>query len=322
MSHPCFIVLLGIIFLQSSVAISVQTPASKPTLALLTFDLDDTLFPVAKVVEDANVAMIQTLWDAGYTDATNDRIVQHTRMIRRKQRKQMTYTQLRKRAIQTELELLTRDSGGGKPIDYDLVSHVFDSWLHARHASAERYLFDGAMEMLQQVKDSYPNACIGAITNGRGNPLRMTNTLARYFDFCVSGEDDGVHPERKPHRGIFMVSLSEYHKRFPNDLSASHIWVHVGDCLANDVGASAKMGAYAVWVDLDDLKEESATSGNQPPMWSTAPAKEASSRRKLADKSRGFVSEKITTLPQLPTVLDKILHKAYKESLFGQVRRL
>ena len=309
------------IALQAAAAISVVTPSSKPTLALLTFDLDDTLFPVAKVVEDANTAMVQALWDAGYTEATNDRIVQHTKMIRRKQRKQMTYTQLRKRAIQTELELLSRDSGG-EPIDYDLVSQVFNSWLQARHVSAEQHLFDGAMEMLQHIKEHFPGVCVGAITNGRGNPLSMTNTLARYFDFCVSGEDDGVHPERKPHRGIFKVSLSEYHKRFPNEISDTHIWVHVGDCLANDVGGSAKMGAYAVWVDLDDLKEEVANLGNQP-KWSTAPAKDVSSRRKLAEKSRGFVSEKITSLMQLPIVLDKILHKAYKDSLFGrQVRRL
>ena len=92
-----------------------------------------------------------------------------------------------------------------------------------------------------------------------------------------------------------------------------------GDCLANDVGASAKMGAYAVWVELDDLKEEVAALGSQP-KWSTAPAKEVSSRRKLAYESRGFVTEKITTLLQLPIVLDKILHKAYKDSLFGQRR--
>lgn len=309
--------LASCLLFQVTAAISIKTPSSKPTLALLTFDLDDTLFPVAKVVEDANAAMIQALWEAGYTEATNDRIVQHTKMIRRKQRKQMTYTQLRKRAIQTELELLS----AGKPIDYDLVSHVFDAWLQARHVSAENHLFDGAIEMLQRVKEQYPHVCIGAITNGRGNPHGMANTLAPYFDFCVSGEDDGVHPERKPHRGIFKVSLSEYSKRFPNEISETHVWVHVGDCLANDVGASAKMGAYAVWVELDDLKDD-ATSEGQQPKWSTAPPKEASSRRKLADKSKGFVSEKITTLLQLPAAIDKILLKAYKESLFGLVRRL
>ena len=311
-------ILAPCLLFQATAAISIKTPSSKPTLALLTFDLDDTLFPVATVVEDANAAMMQALWDAGYTEATNDRIVQHTKMIRRKQRKQMTYTQLRKRAIQTELELL---SAAGELIDYDLVSHVFEAWLQARHVSAEAHLFYGAIEMLQQVKELYPHVCIGAITNGRGNPLGMANTLAPYFDFCVSGEDDGVHPERKPHRGIFKVSLSEYNKRFPSQISETHIWVHVGDCLANDVGASAKMGAYAVWVELDDFKEY-ATSETQPPKWSTAPAKEASSRRKLADKSKGFVSEKITTLLQLPMAIEKILLKAYKDSLFGNIRRL
>lgn len=292
----------------------------------MTFDLDDTLFPVAQVVEDANAAMIQAFWDAGYTEATNDRIVQHTKMIRRKQRKLMTYTQLRKRAIQTELELVGTNNGGD-PVDYDLVATIYDSWLQARHQSAERYLFAGAIEMLQVVKSKFPDVCIGAITNGRGNPLNMTNTLAPYFDFCVSGEDDGVHPERKPHRGIYKVSLAEYRKTYPNDLSDTHVWVHVGDCLANDVGASAKMGAYAVWVDLDDLKEEWTTrttegKGQPNPTWSTAPETVVHARQKLANKSRGFVSAKITTLTQLPTVIDTILHKAHKESLFGMSRKI
>jgi FMN phosphatase YigB (HAD superfamily) len=305
-------------------SISLQTPPSKPTLALLTFDLDDTLFPVAQVVEDANTAMIRAFWDAGYTEATNDRIVQHTKMIRRKQRKLMTYTQLRKRAIQTELELI--GTKNGDPVDYDLVTTIYDSWLQARHQSAERYLFTGAIEMLQDVKTKFPDVCIGAITNGRGNPLNMTNTLAPYFDFCVSGEDDGVHPERKPHRGIYKVSLAEYRNKFPNDLSETHVWVHVGDCLANDVGASAKMGAYAVWVDLDDLKEEATTATSvrsKPPnqTWSTAPEKVVHARQKLANKSRGFVSAKVTTLSQLPNVVDTILHKAHKESLFGMARK-
>ena len=304
----------------AATGIVVQTPASKPTLALLTFDLDDTLFPVAQVVEDANTAMMQAMWDAGYTESTNNRIVQHTKMIRSKQRKQMTYTQLRKRAIQTEMELL---SSRGEPIDYDLVVKIYNSWLEARHKSAEQHLFRGTIEMLQEVKTKYPDVCIGAITNGRGNPLSMANTLAPYFDFCVSGEDEGVFPERKPHRGIFKASLSEYREKFPNEISETHVWAHVGDCLANDVGGSAKMGAYAVWVELDDLKESAASqlaSGTQP-KWSTASAKLTNSRKKLADKSRVFVSEKICTLLELPTVLDKILHKAYKNSLFGVVAR-
>ena len=300
--------------------ILVSTPGEKPTLALLTFDLDDTLFPVAQVVEDANTAMIQALWNAGFTDASNDRIVQHTKMIRRKQRKLMTYTQLRKRAIQTELELLTPTGILTESFDCStLVQQVFDCWLQARHVSAENNLFHGATDMLRQVKSTFPDVCIGAITNGRGNPLSMNNTLAPFFDFCVSGEDNGVHPERKPHPGIFKVSLSEYRKRFPNDLSKRHIWIHVGDCLANDVGASAKMGAYPIWVELDVLQQGGESTGSST-KWSTAPAKETNSRRKLKDKSRGFVREKITTLSQLPIAIENTLDKAYKDSLFG-IRR-
>ena len=289
----------------SAAGFAAKTTASskQPNLALLTFDLDDTLFPVAQVVEDANAAMLQALWDAGYTHATNDRIVEHSKVIRRKQKKKLTYTELHKRAIQTEMELLSSNW---------LSTKIYDSWLEARHKSAERTLFTGAIEMLQEIKIKYPGACIGAITNGPGNPLSMTQTLAPYFDFCVSGEDEGVHPERKPHRGIYKASLSKYHKNFPNRISDTHVWAHVGDCLANDVGGSSNMGAYTVWAEIEDLTDASQLPTGTKPTWST----------KLADKARDrFRGEKITTLPELPTAIDNILHKAYKKSLSGVVGR-
>lgn len=300
--------------------VMVKTPPPQPTLALLTFDLDDTLFPVAQVVQDANAAQMQALWDAGYTDATNDSILHHTKSIRRKKKKQMTYTTLRKKAIQMEMEAL---SPPGKAVDYDLVMQIYNAWLTARHASAEEHLFDGCLDMFDTIAKQYPDVCIAAITNGRGNPLDMRDTLAPYFSFCVSGEDATVFPERKPHRGIYKESLQQYHDQTTEKKisDTEHIWCHVGDCLANDVGGSSKMGAYTIWTELDDLERlngataASQLNGGPQPSWSTAPAKLTNSRKKLANAARKSVSERITTLSDLPAAIEAILHTAYKKSL-------
>lgn len=286
----------------------VTTTKQQPTLALLTFDLDDTLFPCQTVVDDANKAMIGAFHDAGYLEARNEHILYHTRSVRKKKKTQLTYSDLRKRAIRIELEVLSKK---GAAINYDLVDTIFDAWLNERQASAGRNLFDGTAETLQLLKQKHPGVCIGAITNGRGNPLEMKNhQIATLFDFCVSGEDDGVFPERKPNRGIYTASLSAYYDQSENDNnkidSHENIWCHVGDCLGNDVGASAKCGAYAVWAELDELKK----SENQQPLYSTASPSQIKSRKKLADASRKHVSERITSLQELPDAVESILEKA------------
>jgi FMN phosphatase YigB (HAD superfamily) len=291
---------------HSCFAIILPTPASTARLALLTFDLDDTLFPVKNVVQDANLAMEKALVHAGFADASSSRITQHIKTVRKKQKKILTYSALRKIAIKAEIELLAR----GRSYDTALIDQVFNVWLQARHNSAETHLFPGAVNVLNQIKSNYSNLCIGAITNGKGNPLCMQNSLAPIFQFCVSGEDANVHPQRKPHRGIFKVALSEYDMRYPYPISDKEIWVHVGDCVANDVGGSAKMGAYTVLVQIDTLKSEVTT--NLP--FSTASLQESNNRKKLAKKSISMIDEKITDLSQLPHALNSILVKADKIS--------
>jgi hypothetical protein len=59
-----------------------------------------------------------------------------------------------------------------------------------RHHAAERHLYPGLLPVLQEIRDLNPNVIIGAVTDGRANPLFMTFTLAPYFDFCMSWEDD------------------------------------------------------------------------------------------------------------------------------------
>ena len=83
-------------------------------------------------------------------------------------------------------------------------------WEAERHSSAERNLYPDAVPMLQKLQSDHPDVIIGAITNGKGNPFYMEDSLAEWFDFCVSGEDDGVFPYRKPHGGIYEVALGRW----------------------------------------------------------------------------------------------------------------
>lgn len=341
------------------------------TLGLLSFDLDDTLFSVTETVHDANMRQIEhmnrlidcssfTEPDTTTTAFTLERFQETTRQIRRVLTEPVTYTTLRKLAIRREMEehVAARELLFN-PVDQEdacqnqilqnlsndtstmeaWVDEIFHVWLQERHDAAERHMFADTLTTLRAIRTRYPDACIAAITNGRGNPLCMPHTLAPYFDFCVSGEDDAVFPHRKPAPLIYHVALERYrtlypHHRHPHDpslqgsnnnsegsatagnttsISSSFIWCHVGDCLANDVGGSAACGAYAVWYNPDSPKSDGDDDAVpiQEPSWSTATRTEVDQRQQLARqaKENSMIATRISSLSQLEQALEDFLQQ-------------
>ena len=79
-------------------------------------------------------------------------------------------------------------------------------------------------------------------------------------------------------------------------------WIHVGDDLANDVGASAVCGAKAIWLCAEDDELEADL-----PSWSTATKEELERRKTLNDSAKEYVSAKISNLSELETAVMNIL---------------
>lgn len=279
---------------HKNVAATRLQSSANSELHLLTFDLDDTIFPIDPVIQDANSMMIQTLNEFGY-DANNDEIIKASKRIRQEVRErgeEITYSDLRKQSIRSEMERLKSSEVDDKTID-----KVFNSWLDERHASADRNLFQHTELSLQRIRQQYPTVVIGAITNGRGNPLHMPS-IAEYFDFCVSGEDDNVFPLRKPDKGIYQAAL----RRFDEFKTIDEVnWVHVGDDLANDVGASAACGAKTVW--LTSVSGEDKGDG----FWSTATPEEMQRRQEMDQVAKQFVDAEINALDGLVDAIQDIL---------------
>ncbi len=281
---------------------------------LITFDLDDTIFPVGPVVHDANVALMNHLQSLGVATSQPD-FLASTKKIRSglaKEGKTITYTELRKRAIKYEMEKYLSQ----EEITMEEVNYSYELWEEHRQMAADRHLYHDTISMLDQLKECFPDATIAAITNGKGNPLRM-NSIKDYFDYCISGEDDGVFPNRKPSAGIYQVALERFKEvsgRATADNEDEFCWVHVGDDLANDVGASAQCGAKSVWVDLGEEYNQTASkrskSGSsekeQQPAWSTATKEELEKRRKMNEEAQQYVAARITTLDELPGVVKEI----------------
>lgn len=278
-------------------------------LGVLTFDLDDTLFPTTDVVRAANDKMIEKLIEFGCKDATLPDYLATTRAIRSKLESPITYTNLRKTAIRKTFDISTKfDASSVSDMDV-LVLECYNAWEEERHAAAERFIFPDAIETMKELRSIYPDTCFAAITNGAGDPLKMTNTLAPFFEFRISGEEDQVFPHRKPNAFIYEYTLQKYQEMFPN---GSGTWCHVGDCLANDVGASAACGAQAIWMCLEDDRESAASrlvNSKSHPEWSTAPQEELDRRKKEVEEGKKSVAATIYTLKELPAAISSVLEK-------------
>jgi FMN phosphatase YigB (HAD superfamily) len=253
-------------------------------------------------------------------------LLQHTREIRSQLEQPRTHTALRKLAIRGEMERLVvvetqTDSSVASAEDQAVVEECYDVCEQERHAASEERLFSDAIETLQTLRNDHPDVCTAAITNGAGNPLEMAKTLDPSFDFCVSAEDDDVIPNRKPHAGIYEKALQQYENLYPHHFheapdgtssfcADSRIWCHVGDCLANDVGASASCGAYAVWMYTDTTEAGILATGSKVPLWSTASASDLQKRAEMSNQGREKVAVRISCLSELVNAVDELLQGA------------
>jgi len=299
---------------------------------LITFDLDDTLFPVGPVVADASQALFRHMQsclpsecdDEKADDSNNSNNINFhqeeysktAKQIRKELQQQntaITYTELRKRAIRRMLENRLPQTATH---DVDaMVGSSYQVWEDHRHTAAEVHLYSGTIPMLRQLRTSYPGVVLAAITNGKGDPTKM-ESLREFFEFTVSGEDDDVFPSRKPSKGIYRAALERYRAlantlqrsdgaSAPPDPIDSFCWIHIGDDLANDVGGSARCGAKAIWLDMEDHDDDN--NDTQQPVWSTATPEELERRRLMDEKAKQYVSKRVTTLQSIPSAVEELL---------------
>ena len=216
---------------EGSSATSGSAPqATKKKLGLLTFDLDDTLYPIEPVLNEANTAFASAMSGFGYDGIEPDDIVQAGKEIRagvttevtgktdsdpfrpatvnhkeirlaaiRKEMEQFILQMKLKQTAEdwaTEIESLTtpvRNSAekwARTTVHSSVVQAVYQQWEMERHHSAERHLFPDAISALKEIKTDHPDVIVGAVTDGSANPMLMVFSLMPLFDFSVSWEDD------------------------------------------------------------------------------------------------------------------------------------
>lgn len=350
--------------------VSEAEPAEKKKtrkLTLLTFDLDDTLYPINTIIDEANVAFARMMATFGYENIEPSQIVETGRSIRErmaltdpKDAACLSHTEIRRLAIREEMEKIVYQkkleacaedwatqvsslsplvvqnakTWASTAVSPSVVEAVLSGWEMERHHSAERHLYPEVIETFKQIKEDHPDVVIGAVTDGKANPLLMVFTLANYFDYCVNWEDDQAGRKKfftdlgnverdadltwiysltkEKGEELIQTGANLRKEKYPDD-SIEGVWIHVGDDLALDVGGSATVGAKTIYAELDDktygqtARHRFDQEEEKQPGWSSTPMAELEKRKEMNEKAKDLVGQKVAFISHIPEAINKIL---------------
>lgn len=208
------------------IATHAPLPQNIPIRAI-SFDLDDTLWPVAPVLARAEEKLMAWL-NAHYPRVGERLSVDAMRALRDQlmiERPELArdMTGLRKAVIRRAAEIAEYDTA--------LVEPAFDVFLHYRNQ------IDFYPEVVNALHSLHARYRLGAISNGNADVARVG--LSKLFCFAISASEFG---EAKPHPSTFQAAAEAA------GVDIAHM-VHVGDDPHSDVGGARALGLRTVWVN-------------------------------------------------------------------------
>jgi HAD superfamily hydrolase (TIGR01549 family) len=198
------------------------------SIRLITFDLDDTLWDVAPVMNNAELELRQ--WLSQHAGQLGPVPIEHLWAIRQRLMAvdpglKHRLSELRRRILLNALQ----DAGYAAGEAADLAEAGFQVFLAARHKVA---LFPEVQPTLERLALSYQ---LGVITNGNADVRRLG--LADYFQFTLCAEELGIgKPDPQPFREALRRAQV-----------APEQAVHVGDHPSDDIAGARRAGLHAIW---------------------------------------------------------------------------
>lgn len=199
-------------------------------LRLITFDLDDTLWDVAPVLQAAEAGLLA--WLAEYAPRLGDEAsarLQHNRQWLLEQDPSLKgrISELRRRVLRHSLQ----QAGYAGAEAAQLAEAAFSHFLAARQQVT---LFPEVRPTLEQLAGQFS---LGVLTNGNADVQRIG--IAGYFRFAFSAEQLGVS---KPDPRAFHAAL--HHAGV-----AAQAAVHIGDHPRDDILGAQTAGMRAIWIN-------------------------------------------------------------------------
>jgi len=198
-------------------------------IKVITFDLDDTLWAIAPVIEKANQRMLEWMnhhtpkfsqaYDHQGIDQLRDEVVADNPHL------QHDLSQIRVALIQLGLSRCGYDTAN------TLAQQAFNVYFAARN---DVELFAGVQTQLSALKQKYQ---IGALTNGNADLAHVG--IDHLFDFYFNSAQLGVS---KPHPDFFARALEH------TGLSAE-TFIHIGDHPGHDIAGAQASGMRTIWMN-------------------------------------------------------------------------
>jgi FMN hydrolase / 5-amino-6-(5-phospho-D-ribitylamino)uracil phosphatase len=208
-------------------------------IAVVTFDLDNTLWDVDAVIRNAERVTRQwfdaRIPELNATLKPEDYLAIRQRVVA--QRPDLAHDLSRIRQAVFEQAILR--VGRAQDEARQLAGEAFQLFLAERHKVS---FFDDALDVLERLAQRHQ---LGALTNGNADIARLG--LDRFFRFAFSAADVGA---AKPAPQMFRAALAHA------DVG-EHQMIHVGDNPVDDVRGAAELGIATIWVNLDGRSAES-----------------------------------------------------------------
>ena len=216
--------------------------STKPLIAALLFDLDDTLWPIAPVIGRAEQQLFD--WISKNAPAVAER---HSIVSLRQRRADMIREQPHLRADLVALRhacLTEAFSACGENLaGVDEAMHVFT------RARNQVTLYADVDEMLPRLAK---RVRLGSLTNGAAD--LVTIGLAHHFEISVAAHQLGII---KPDPALFHAACDAL------QLPPSQV-AYVGDDLRLDVEGAQKAGLTGIWVNRSETATDPALSHIKP----------------------------------------------------------
>ncbi|TDF83408.1 HAD family hydrolase [Pseudomonas sp. H9] len=198
------------------------------SIELITFDLDDTLWDTAPVIQSAETVLRD--WLAANAPDLGAVPVEHLysireRLVAAEPGLKHRISALRRRVLFHALE----DVGYSENKARELANEGFEVFLHARH---QVDIFPEVQPVLEILRHRYT---LGVVTNGNADVRRLG--LADYFKFALCAEDLGIgKPDPLP-----------FHEALRQGQVQAHAAVHIGDHPGDDIAGAQRAGLRAIW---------------------------------------------------------------------------
>lgn len=202
-----------------------------PAIKLITFDLDDTLWEINSVIQNAEQAVYQ--WLERHKPHITQRLSQQqlfeAKLEHAKRNPEFKHqiSQLRQSFL---AELLSKHGDSHDDAHNGSLS-AYDIFMDYRHRVT---FFDNAISTLQHLGEKYR---LGIISNGNACSERLG--IGQHFEFHLTAESVNAS---KPSPIPFQSALDKAEVQ-PEQC------IHIGDNPLDDIKGAAELGIHTIWVN-------------------------------------------------------------------------